>query len=150
MKRDYSLKTEKLIEQMCQQNVRENFELDKDKAEECLLKTYDLFDLPRPEKIVWLKDIFAKKFQESAWSTESAWSARSAGSAESAASAARSAGAAGVGSAASAASAAADVDNVDAGWRNEAQYRYYADKYLKPWHNVLVELLRELAEERRS
>lgn len=74
----------------------------------------------------------------------------SAGSAESAASAARSAGAAGVGSAASAASAAADVDNVDAGWRNEAQYRYYADKYLKPWHDVLVELLRELAEKRRS
>lgn len=33
------------------------------------------------------------------------------------------------------------------GWKSEAQYRYYADKYLKPHHGLLVELLGVLGEE---
>jgi hypothetical protein len=90
---DYSKKTADLIERMCRNVEREDFVLEKEKAVECLMKTYDLFDLPRPKKVEWVKDIFDKKFDESAWSARSAgsalsarssWSARSAGSAWSA------------------------------------------------------------------
>ena len=78
MKREYSLKTERLIDRMCRYVEREDFVLEKKNAEEALLKTYDLFDLARPKKIVWCVDVFDKKFASSAWS---AWSARSARSA---------------------------------------------------------------------
>ena len=84
---DYHKDTQKLIDRMCINVERKDFMLKKKYAGECLLKTYDLFNLPRPKKVVWLKDIFDKKFQESArsawsaWSAGSAWSARSAGSA---------------------------------------------------------------------
>ena len=99
---DYSQKTEELIERMCRNVEREDFVLDKSKAEELILRTYDLFNLPRPKNIVWCKDIFDKNFQrstrsagstrsarsaESAGSTRSAWSAWSAWSTESAESA---------------------------------------------------------------
>lgn len=84
---DYHKDTQNLIDRMCLQNEREDFTLEKEKAEYCLLKTYDLFNLPRPKKIIWVKDIFDKKFYEVARSASSArsclsvlssWSARSA------------------------------------------------------------------------
>ena len=90
MKRQYSLTTEKLIQRQCRNVKREDFILEKKKAEELILKTYDLFNLPRPKKIAWYRDIFDKKFARSArssWSARSArsaWSARSVGSAGSA------------------------------------------------------------------
>ena len=80
----FDLRTKDLINRMCQYVERADFVLKKEIAEEKILKTYDLFGLPRPKKIVWLKDIFSKKYQNSAWSAWSAWSARSAGSAGSA------------------------------------------------------------------
>ncbi len=40
----------------------------------------------------------------------------------------------------------AGSDNPDEGWRDEADYRRYAKKFLAPWHNTLVELLGELKE----
>ena len=38
----------------------------------------------------------------------------------------------------------AGSDNPDEGWRDEADYRRCAKKFLAPWHNTLVELLGEL------
>ena len=38
-------------------------------------------------------------------------------------------------------------NNPDEGWRDEADYKRYAKKYLAPWHETLVELLEELKEE---
>ena len=82
---NYSQETQALIERQCKNVERLDFKLDKKNAEECLLKTYDLFGLSRPKNIIWLKDVFDKKFQDVArWSAWSAWSARSAWSAESA------------------------------------------------------------------
>ena len=81
MEQKYSKKTADLIERMCRNVEREDFELDKRNAEESILKTYDLFDLKRPKKIVWVKDIFEEIFARSAgsaWSARSAWSAWSA------------------------------------------------------------------------
>jgi hypothetical protein len=46
----YSDETEALIQRMCANVEREDFTLDKAAAEEAILKTYDLFDLPRPKK----------------------------------------------------------------------------------------------------
>ena len=77
----YSPKTQELIDRMCRNVERKDFKLEKKKAEECILKTYDLFGLNRPKKIVWCLDIFEKKFARSA---RSAWSARYAASAWSA------------------------------------------------------------------
>lgn len=75
---------------MCRIVEREDFVLNKKKAEECLLMTYDLFKLKKPKNIVWRNDIFDKDFNNAA---SSAWYARSAISASSAwyASSARSA-----------------------------------------------------------
>ena len=87
---DYSQKTADLIERMCINVERKDFTLDKKKSEELIMKTYDLFNLPRPKKVKWCVDIFDKKFDSSARSAGSAgsawsaWSARSAGSARSA------------------------------------------------------------------
>ena len=78
---DYSQKTADLIERMCQNVEREDFTLDKKTAEELILKTYDIFGLARPKKVVWFKDIFDKKFDKVAGSARSAWSAGSAWSA---------------------------------------------------------------------
>lgn len=36
--------------------------------------------------------------------------------------------------------------NPEEGWRDEADYKRYAKKFLAPWHNTLVELLEELKE----
>ena len=75
---DYSQETQNLIDRMCRNVERADFELDKKNAEECLLKTYDLFKLKRPQKIVWFKNIFSTKWGDVARSAESAWSAGSA------------------------------------------------------------------------
>src|SRR3990167_3453560 len=75
----YSQKTKDLINRMCRYVERKDFELNKKKAEECLLKTYDLFGLKRPTKLIWCIDIFDEKFEVSARSAWSAGSARSAG-----------------------------------------------------------------------
>jgi hypothetical protein len=40
----------------------------------------------------------------------------------------------------------AGSDNPDEGWRDEADYKEYAKKFLAPWHNTLVKLLEELKE----
>ena len=90
---DYSEKTAALIERMCRIVERDDYVLDKEKAEACLLKTYDLFGLERPKKIKWHNDIFDEEYASSARSARSAssawsaWSARSAWSASSASSA---------------------------------------------------------------
>ena len=75
---DYHKDTKALIDRMCLNVERKDFELDKEKAVECLMKTYDLFGLPRPKNLKWVIDVFDEEFEGSAWS---AWSARSAGSA---------------------------------------------------------------------
>ena len=74
----YSQKTADLIERMCRNVEREDFDLNKEKAEELILKTYDIFQLKRPKKIVWCVDIFDKKFAGSAGSARSAGSMGSA------------------------------------------------------------------------
>jgi len=84
---EYHKKTVELIERMCLNVEREDFTLDKVNGLECLMKTYDLFNLPRPKKVVWVKDVFDKRFVASARSACSAGSARSAWSAGSAGSA---------------------------------------------------------------
>ena len=38
----------------------------------------------------------------------------------------------------------AGSENPDEGWRDEADYKEYAKKFLAPWHNMLVKLLEEL------
>ncbi len=78
MKRDYSLATEKLIDRMCRNVERPDFVLDKKQGTEAVLKTYDLFGLERPKKVVWVKDIFDKRFEDAAGSARSAGSAWSA------------------------------------------------------------------------
>lgn len=86
-KKDYSDETHELIKRMCEVVERKSFRLNQKKAEELLLKTYDLFDLPRPKKVIWCKDIFDDQFERSTrptWSVRSARSVRSAGSAWSA------------------------------------------------------------------
>lgn len=80
-KKDYSDETHELIKRMCEVVERKSFRLNQKKAEELLLKTYDLFDLPRPKKVIWCKDIFDDQFERSTrptWSVRSARSARSA------------------------------------------------------------------------
>jgi len=86
---NYSKETHKLIERMCKNVERKSFTLNKKKSEELILKTYDLFDLERPKKIVWYNDIIGEfeNKSRSAWSAGSAGSARSARSAWSAGSA---------------------------------------------------------------
>ena len=69
---------------MCRNVEREDFVLNKKKAEECLLKTYDLFKLKKPKNIVWRNDIFDEDFSDVASSAWSASGARSANSARSA------------------------------------------------------------------
>src|SRR3990167_5598425 len=85
---EYHKKTQKLIDEMIALAERKDFELDKEKAQETILKTYDLFDLPRPKEIVWFDDL-TEKFLDSAYSAYRASSASSAFSASSASSASR-------------------------------------------------------------
>lgn len=54
--------TQELMDRMRRIDEREDFVLDKKNAEESILKTYDLFKLKRPKKIVWCKDIFSENF----------------------------------------------------------------------------------------
>lgn len=75
---EYSQDTADLIERMCRNVERKDFVLDKEKAEECLLKTYDLFDLERPKNIVWCVDVFSTTFSRTAEPPRTARSARSA------------------------------------------------------------------------
>lgn len=84
---EYSQKTADLIERMCKNVEREDFVLDKEKSEELILKTYDLFGLQRPNKIKWCVDIFDVEFARSARSAMSARSTMTAKSAISARSA---------------------------------------------------------------
>ena len=81
---DYSQETAELIERQCRNVEREDFVLDKEKSEELIMKTYDLFNLPRPKNVKWFNDVLEQEFKNAA---RSAWSARSAGSARSARSA---------------------------------------------------------------
>jgi hypothetical protein len=37
--------------------------------------------------------------------------------------------------------------NPEEGWRDEADYKEYAKKFLAPWHDALVEMLEELRKE---
>lgn len=84
---DYSPKTQELIERQCRNVERKDFVLDKKLSEELILKTYDLFGLDRPKKVVWFNDLTSDTWNDvasSAWSAWSAWSASSASSARSA------------------------------------------------------------------
>jgi len=83
----YHEDTALLIQEMCDVVERHSFELKKDEAQEKILQTYDLFDLPRPKKVVWCESPFDDNFAGSAFSAGSARSAGSAGSAGSARSA---------------------------------------------------------------
>ena len=49
----YSKKTQDLIDKLCKIAERKSYKLKKRKAEELILKTYDLFDLKRPNNIKW-------------------------------------------------------------------------------------------------
>lgn len=49
---EYSQKTQDLIDRMCRNVERLDFELKKEEAEELILKTYDLFNLSRPKNII--------------------------------------------------------------------------------------------------
>lgn len=71
----YDSKTQSLIDRMCKYVERKDYILKKKVAEEKILKTYDLFNLPRPKKIKWLDSPFDEKFARSAGSAGSAWSA---------------------------------------------------------------------------
>ena len=106
---EYSQQTADLIDRMCRYVEREDFKLDEKVAKEKILQTYDLFNLPRPKKVVWCKDIFDKKYVTALDSAGSAWSAGSAGSAGSARSA-WSAGSAGSAGSAWSARSALDYD----------------------------------------
>jgi len=70
---DYSVEKQNLIDRMCLNVERKDFILDKETATECLMKTYDLFNLSRPKKVKWVVDPFDKEFDRSAWSASSAW-----------------------------------------------------------------------------
>ena len=86
----YSPKTQELIERMCRNVERKDFVLDKEKSEELILRTYDIFGLPRPKRIVWCNDIFEDSYTkvlENARSSGSSMSAISAISARNARSA---------------------------------------------------------------
>ena len=74
----YAKETQELINRMCRNVENKEDILDKTKAEELILKTYDLFDLARPKKIVWFNDLFSKKWINIASSARSASSASSA------------------------------------------------------------------------
>ena len=74
---DYSKETAELIERMCRNVEDKELVVDKEKAQELILKTYDLFNLPRPKNVVWCVDPFENEFEKSVWSARSAWSARS-------------------------------------------------------------------------
>ena len=93
---DYSKKTQELIERQCRNVERKEFVLNKEKAEDLIMKTYDLFGIKRPSKVVWFVDLKSKQWDDiarsassarSAWSAWSVWSASSASSARSARSA---------------------------------------------------------------
>ena len=70
----YAKETQELINRMCRNVENKEDILDKTKAEELILKTYDLFDLARPKKIVWFNDLFSKKWINIASSARSALS----------------------------------------------------------------------------
>ena len=70
---DYNIRTQELIDRMCRYVERKDFVLDKKTAKEKLLKTYDLFGIPRPKKVVWVKDVFDTKFQEVLGATYRDW-----------------------------------------------------------------------------
>src|SRR3990167_3742193 len=92
----YSQKTQELIDRICRNVERKDFVLEKEKAEESILRTYDLFGLTRPKNIIWCKDIFEDIFLMSAERAERATRAwRAAGSAGSEGRAWRAAGSAG-------------------------------------------------------
>src|SRR3990172_646469 len=78
---NFSQKTQDLINRQCRNVERADFRLNKLLAEELIMKTYDLFNLPRPKKVKWCVDLEDKEFASSA---SSAWSASSASSASSA------------------------------------------------------------------
>ena len=73
----YSQKTQDLIDRLYAIAERKEYTLDKERGEELILKTYDLFNLPRPKKIVWF-DCVTEEFIDSASSASSAYSAYSA------------------------------------------------------------------------
>ena len=84
---EYSQKTQDLIDRQRRNVERADFVLDKELSEELILKTYDLFNLPRPKNIRWCIDLEDKNYKRSArsaWSASSASLARSARSARSA------------------------------------------------------------------
>ena len=77
---NYHQKTQDLIDRICKNVERLDFILDKSKAEEYILKTYDLFNLKRPSKIIWFDDIFDKQYDKIIVSARLVESAGSAGS----------------------------------------------------------------------
>ncbi len=80
-KREYSLKTEKLLQRIDKVALRQEFVFDKDEISKLIIKVYKLFKLPLPE-IVWCKDITDERFLGAAgaawaaWATGATWAAR--------------------------------------------------------------------------
>ena len=83
IKLSYSKKTQALIDKLCRIAERQDFKLNKEKSQELILKTYDLFDLKRPSKVVWHNDV-DEICASSAYRAFRAFSASSASSAYSA------------------------------------------------------------------
>ena len=82
----YSKKTQKLIDKLCKIAERKSYILKKKYIEETILKTYDLFNLERPGKIIWYTHL-TEEFLEMAYRASSASCAYSAYSASRASSA---------------------------------------------------------------
>ena len=76
----YSKKTQKLIDKLCKIAERKSYILKKKYIEETILKTYDLFNLERPGKIIWYTHL-TEEFLEMAYRASSAYSAYRASSA---------------------------------------------------------------------
>jgi hypothetical protein len=74
---NYSQKTQNLIDKLCKIAERKSYSLKKKEVEKVILKTYDLFDLKRPTKIVWYTHI-TREFIDIAYSAYRASSAYSA------------------------------------------------------------------------
>ena len=72
----YSQKTQDLIDRQCRVAERKDFILDKELAEELIMKTYDLFNLERPKNTKWFVDLSSKEWHRLHSQASHSWSNR--------------------------------------------------------------------------
>lgn len=73
---NYSQKTQDLIDRQCRVAERKDFILNKELAEELIMKTYDLFNLERPKNTKWFVDLSSKEWHRLYSPTSHSWSNR--------------------------------------------------------------------------